>query len=353
MSSIAEKKAAKNVAQKEITGAIITEKITYFLYVLLAIFIYLLLCFIFSPTLLYSIQFINEHIVKKNIKYDNYETFEQYFNDIIICGAQINKDGSKSECNSLPYDKRPLSQNIPEAFKASMAKSFFASRDIMVSMLKVFFNLLDYKNTLNPEIFSSKATPSSILENLTNIKNDRKVSGVIGKTLGTMVVLLWPSIYYILWVVSLLWGTFSSILTFFTTINKYTLVKTALIFSWPIVFWWLFMIPPMLSLISFIVLLCLLFMVIFMLSFGSSIYNLFNIATAFYWLPTWLNKYLSEIIKQKSGSDKQTNMNKLKQVQFQGVDFEWPSHAKEFSTIYYFIFVVSNIINIFVNFIIL
>lgn len=352
MTTIAEKKASKSIAQREVTGAIVTEKLTYFFIVLLAIFIYLLLCFIFSPTLLYAIQFLNEYIVKKNLKYGNYETFEQYFNDVVICGATNKNDGSKSECNSLPYDKRPLSQNIPEAFKASMAKSFFASRDLMVSMLKVFFNLLDYKNTLKPEIFSSKATPTSILENLANIKNDRKVTGVIGKTLGTLVVVLWPSIYYLLWIISSLWGTFSSLLTFFTTINKYTLVKTALIFGWPIVFWWLFMIPPMLSLISFIVLLCILFTIILILSFGASIYNLFNISTSFYWLPKWLNKYLSDIIRQKSGVNKEINMSKFKQVQFQGVDFEWPSHAKEFSTIYYFLFVVSNIVNLIINFII-
>lgn len=352
MSSIEEKKVAKAAINEETTGFVITGVLGNFLYGLLAIFVYLLICFIFSPTLLYAIQFLNEVVVKKNIKYGDYETFEQYFNDEVICGSTKNKDGMKTGCNPLPYDKRPLTQNLSEAFKSGVAKGFFASRDSMTSILKVLFNFLDFNNTLKPELFSSNTSPSVILENLTKLKNDRKVTGVIGKTLGTIVVLLWPAIYYSLWIVSLLWGFSSSILTFFTTLNKYTLVKTALIFGWPIVFWWLFMIPPMLSLITFIVIVSLLFMSLFMVSFGSSIYNMFNISTSFYWLPNWVNNYFTQIINNKSGKDKQRNMNTFNKVKFEGVEFEWPAHAKEFSNIYYFIFVISNIINLLINFVI-
>lgn len=296
MSSIAVKKAAKTEVEEQFSGTLLTSKLIGFLEIMGYIVLVLLGCFLLSPTLFYAIQMINHSFASKNMKYKGYGTYDDFYKSEIICG----KDGPGStNCNPLPYSERPLQENISDAFSAAFASSYFTTRDKMVGILEGLKPTVDTGNKYIDDFF------------------------------GSFLILLWPVVYGLSYFYIYIFSSIKTIFTFFTTLNKNTLIKAAILFGWPIVFWWMLMIPPFMSFMLFLGLISILILLFILVSNFSSLYTIAQVFTSVYW-------------DQGSGGSISENIRgKLK-----GFAYEYPRHARKFKNSYYYLFFISNLISL-------
>ena len=344
MSTI-EKKKSLIEKKKKGTNKNAGEKIGEFMKSLLIIVIVLAIYFIISPPLFYTFQFINNYILKEKIKYEGYDNYETYFKE------QIESPQAKKGEPRLPINQRPLAENVMEAFKASMANSFFMSRDILNSIIGLSKKFLDFNETLDDKLFKKDASATDILRTMTNINNQRKPNGILGQIIGTFIIFLSPLVYlFILGVPTI--SFLSGLFTLFTTLNMRTYIKLLAIIGVAIAAYLssyvLLFIPSILFLfipqiaagwVMFfigIVIASLIIGIPSLVMIVNSLISTTKVLSSMLWLPEFVNK----IFMGKMPSNLKS---KYQGVKLEGTREEYPAHAREFSGLYLTIFLISAI----------
>ena len=344
MSTIAKKKSIieeKKKGHKHSMG----KKIGSFMKYLGIIVGILAALFIISPPLFYTFQFVNSYILKEKMEYDGYDNYDTYFKE------QIEFPPVKKGVPTLPINQRPLAENITEAFKASLANSFFMSRDILSGIIGLSKKFLDFNYTLDENLFKKDASVSKILEVMTNINNERKPNGVLGQIIGTFVILLSPLVYLLLLGLPTL-SFLSGLFTLFTTLNMRTYIKilamigvciAAYLSSYIMLFipsiFFLF-IPQLaagwIMFITGIVIACLVVGIPSLFMIVSSLITTIKTLSSMLWVPEFVNKIFMS--KMTTGQK-----NSYENIRLRGTRDEYPAHAREFSGLYLSLFLISTI----------
>ena len=321
------------------------KKIASFMKSLATIVGILAVLFIISPPLFYTFQFVNEYILKEKMTYDGYDNYDTYFKE------QIESPPVKKGVPRLPINQRPLAENVTEAFKASLANSFFMSRDILNGIIGLSKEFLDFNYTLDNKLFRKDTTASKILQVMTNINNERKPNGVLGQIIGTFVILLSPLVYLLLLGLPAL-SFLSGLFTLFTTLNMRTYVKilamigvciggylsSYIVLFIPSIF---FLFIPQLAagwimFIVGIVIACLVIGVPSLFMIVKSLITTIKVLSSMLWVP----KFVNEKFMSKMGAGQK---NSYENIRLRGTREEYPAHAREFSGLYLTLFLISTI----------
>ena len=339
MSSIEKKKSSIKNKKKPSN----LEKITEFLKFLGVTLIILAIYFIISPPLFYTSRFINNYILKQKIRYNGYDTYETYFN------KEVEFPEAKRGVPTLPMNQRPLMENVTQAFKASLANSFFMSRDITNSILGFSKKLLDFNTNFDENLFKEGANVNDILRVMGNINNEDKPTGLIGQIIGAVIIILSPLIYLLLLGLPAL-SFLSGLFTLFTTLNMRTYIKSltilgviigAYLSSYILLFipsiFFLFIPQIAIGWVMFIIGIILASLIIGIPSLVmiiSSLITSLKVVGSVLWLPELVNK----IFMGKMNT--QDLKNRYQGVKLQGTRQQYPAHARGFSGVYLTLFLM-------------
>lgn len=337
MTSIQKK---KNLIEEKKNKPGFVTKLQNFLSTFVKILIGIVILYAVAPPIFFSARFMDQNVANHSVTYgeNKYKTFEEFVDNEIKCSHKVTNEYKKKGETCPEPSKRLVIDNIKDVFEITKAKAFFSSRDTFVTVLNGLRTLLGF-DELDKNIFTNSPTrQKSMLDEMKKINAERKNKDLMGN-LGGAILMLCSKLFYIVspFIVAPI-STILTLFTLFTSFNNKTLVKTGLLFLWPLVFFWLFFIPPLVSLTIFIGLISLICIGTSIMTYGYTFYNWWKVLVSpMFWLPSWLNTYFRQHLtgKQRDAFEK---------TPFMGAKYEYPMFAREYKTVIIGYFTIMSLI---------
>lgn len=271
---------------------------------LLGIVVVMLVSYAISPPLFYAIQFLNDNVIKESFKYGDFNDLQSYSKTVV-------------KRSPVLFGQKDLSEYLSEGFHLGVADSFFSARDMISKMLAFFRRFLGLPENIN--------LATSTQEDIAKLRETK------GTFAGALIIGLTIPIYMAMFTIPHIVSSVSACIAFLKHQGSRNLIKLGLLFFIPFLFWWIFFIPPMLSILVFMLLFGGL-LTVFMLSSTFNTARVWGgVVSAISWLPKWLNS----MIKKQTG--RQGNVP-------EGVKTEYMLYAGEYRKLYVGFFTVMSIL---------
>lgn len=315
-------------------------RIKNFFNILIKIIIGIIILYAIAPPIFFSARFMDQAVANHSVPYGDgkYKTFEEFIENEIKCSQKKTNEYTKKGIQCPEPSQRLVVDNLKDVFEITKAKAFFSSRNAFVSILNALRTLLGFEE-INEEVFKNNANrQKSMLNEIQRLNEERKNKSISSNLGGAVLMFLSKLFYFITPFIVAPISTILTLFTLFTSFNNKTLVKTALIFLWPLVFFWLFFIPPMISFTIFVLLISIIVSATVLMSYGYTFYNWWKILVSpMFWLPEWLNTYFRKHLTGKSREN-------FEKTSFEGSTYEYPMFAREYKGVLIGYFTIMSII---------
>lgn len=303
MVTVAEKKSTIE-KKKQTTPPTTGQRFGNFFSMMLGIVVVMVVSYAISPPLFYAIQFLNDATINESFKYGDSTNMKEYAKTVVKRAPML-------------FGQKDLSEYLSEGFHLGIADSFFSAREMISKMLAFFRRFLGL-----PEIINL-ATSSQ--EDILKLRESK------GTFAGSLIIAFTIPIYMALFTIPHIVSAVSACITFLKHQGSRNLMKLGLLFGIPFLFWWLFFIPPMLSIFAFMLLFGGLLAIFMIASTFNTARVWGGVVSAISWLPKWLNT----MMKKKTG--RQGNVP-------DGVKSEYMIYAGEYRKLYVGFFTVMSVL---------